>query len=214
MEGIIYIIRNNYNEKVYIGKTFSPMIKRFKEHIRESRKERSSHRKLYRAINKYGEDSFYIELLDRADKSVLSDLEIKYIEQYNSFKEGYNTTLGGDRSRYSTVPDKDIIDKYLELKCIRHVANFFNICVDTVKTILINNNIALINPISRLIKIIELDKEFPTVKDCCIFLIEGGYTKSNDLDAVRVSIKRAMRSNKRYLKLTFVFITEGVVYDT
>lgn len=76
MKGFIYIIRNNINDKVYIGKTLLPTIEeRFKEHIKDSKRERCEKRPLYNAINKYGEEHFYIELIEECSADVLSERE-------------------------------------------------------------------------------------------------------------------------------------------
>lgn len=56
MIGYIYKITNKINGKVYIGKTTKTVQERWKEHLRESRTERSENRPLYRAIRKYGVD--------------------------------------------------------------------------------------------------------------------------------------------------------------
>ena len=56
---------------------------------------------LYKAFNKYGLESFeylileYVEIQDNI-KNVLDELEKKYIFEYNSYKNGYNQTVGGD----------------------------------------------------------------------------------------------------------------------
>ena len=78
----IYKITNDINNKVYIGKTEFSIEKRFQEHCRDAFKERNEKRPLYAAIRKYG------------------------VEQYGSFKYGYNATLGGDGARYA---DYDLI---------------------------------------------------------------------------------------------------------
>ena len=61
---------------------------------------------IYRAINKYGFHNFTIDILESfipdADMTntdlikQLDQLEIKYIEEYNAYTDGYNCTKGGD----------------------------------------------------------------------------------------------------------------------
>lgn len=54
--------------------------------------------KFYRAIKKYGWESFQWTILYQSkDKKHTKDvMESYFIEEYNSFKNGYNSTLGGD----------------------------------------------------------------------------------------------------------------------
>lgn len=54
---------------------------------------------LYSAFEKYSLENFeytVLQTIDSIEKSELDALEIKYIEEYNSYKDGYNQTLGGD----------------------------------------------------------------------------------------------------------------------
>ena len=59
---------------------------------------------LYRALEKYGLDSFELKILETveevADKielrKILDVLEVKYIEEYDSYNNGYNQTKGAD----------------------------------------------------------------------------------------------------------------------
>lgn len=63
--GYIYKITNKINHKMYIGKTnYADPYDRFKEHIRDSKKERCKNRPLYRAMNKYGLENFEFEVIE------------------------------------------------------------------------------------------------------------------------------------------------------
>lgn len=53
---------------------------------------------LGRAIAKYGWDNFSYEILEESDdKYKLLELEVYYIEKYNSKLNGYNMTIGGEK---------------------------------------------------------------------------------------------------------------------
>lgn len=95
MKGSIYIIRNTINDKVYIGQTTQTIGIRFTNHKMASRTEEDT--KFYRAIRKYGEDKFYPELLEEVEIENLNDRERYWIKYYDSYYNGYNSTLGGDQ---------------------------------------------------------------------------------------------------------------------
>lgn len=94
----IYCIVNNINDKKYIGKTNKTIEERFNEHIRAGRKEKNRDRALYRAFNKYGIQNFTVYKLEECDWDKASEREMYYISLYDTFKNGYNETLGGDGS--------------------------------------------------------------------------------------------------------------------
>lgn len=94
-KGKIYKIVNKINNKVYIGCTINSLEKRYYEHIYRCFKT-DYKSKLYNSMKKYGEENFYIELIEECDLSNIYEMEKKYVEQYDSFKNGLNSTLGGE----------------------------------------------------------------------------------------------------------------------
>ena len=57
-------------------------------------------------MRKYGYDHFSVALVEECDNSILSEREEYWIEQYESYKYGYNATKGGEgkfRCDYSLV---------------------------------------------------------------------------------------------------------------
>lgn len=96
--GFIYIIRNDVNDKVYIGQTRQSVEDRFKQHIRaaESCYNKS---KLYNAMREIGVEHFNIDKLIECDDSLLNYYEIEMISEYNSYLDGYNSNSGGSGSR-------------------------------------------------------------------------------------------------------------------
>ena len=94
-KGKIYKITNNENGLIYIGCTISSLDKRFKEHL--SRCFTSNYKsKLYNSMKKYGQENFTIELIEECDLGVIYETEKKYVEQYNSYNNGLNATIGGE----------------------------------------------------------------------------------------------------------------------
>lgn len=77
----------------YIGQTVNPE-DRFKDHIKSSK---NRHNTFYRAIRKYGLNNFiYCILEENVLRENLSMREMDWIEEYDSFYNGYNETLGGE----------------------------------------------------------------------------------------------------------------------
>ena len=91
--GCIYIFKNQINGKMYIGQSVNPTM-RYKAHIwAATRKENGA---LYKAINKYGINNFmYGIAVDNIQQSKLDVYEIAFIASYNTYNNGYNSTLGG-----------------------------------------------------------------------------------------------------------------------
>jgi len=50
---------------------------------------------LYKAFNKYGIENFTFEEIEQVDNSILDEREKYWIEYYDSYFNGYNSTLGG-----------------------------------------------------------------------------------------------------------------------
>ena len=94
-KGKIYKITNKKNDLVYIGCTINSLKRRFHEHLYRCFKT-DYKSKLYNSIKKYGQENFTIELIEECDLSVIYKTEKKYIEQYDSYNNGVNSTLGGD----------------------------------------------------------------------------------------------------------------------
>ena len=83
----------------YIGKSLSKKGKRWKDHIKAAYdpKYKEYNYPLQRAIRKYGEESFTsIVLEDSVPEELLAELEVLYIDKYDTFYNGYNQTKGGE----------------------------------------------------------------------------------------------------------------------
>ena len=129
----IYKIYNDINDKIYIGKTNYLLEKRFQEHIRDSRKNQEN-RPLYNAMNKYGIEHFKIEQIEECDEQVVDDREKYWIEFLQTFKYGYNATLGGEGKAY--LDYELIYATYLETNSVRETALIISCDEKSVSTIL------------------------------------------------------------------------------
>ena len=92
----IYKITNDINNKIYIGKTINSVEDRFKRHIQDAMSNRlDTH--FARAIREYGPEHFHVTSIDMAsNESELDQKEQYWIQYYNSYNDGYNSTLGGE----------------------------------------------------------------------------------------------------------------------
>ena len=93
--GKIYKITNKKNDLIYIGCTIYSLKKRFNEHLYRCFKT-DYKSKLYNSMRKYGRENFIIELIEECDLNIIYATEKKYIEQYDSFNNGLNSTFGGE----------------------------------------------------------------------------------------------------------------------
>ena len=129
----IYKITNDINDKIYIGKTNLDIETRFKQHIRDSKKQSLKHRPLYNAIQKYGQQHFTIECIEECSTNEASSKEQYWIQFYNSYKNGYNATKGGDGKAFYN--HEQIAEKLNQGLSATQVANEFNCSVDLVTII-------------------------------------------------------------------------------
>lgn len=106
----IYKITNLVNDKLYIGQTSTTLERRFRQHQVAAFTLNLKY-PLYRAMRKYGIESFTIELVEEVAADQLNEREQFYIKQYESFAplgKGYNATRGGEGN---ILLDYDLIYK-------------------------------------------------------------------------------------------------------
>ena len=143
--GSIYIITNSINDKVYIGQTTMSIDDRWKSHLKPSTLKQKGSYKLYNAMNKYGKENFSCKVLEtNIPVEELNDKEIYYIEQYDSFYNGYNSTKGGDGRVINNDYDIDeIVSQYLAGNSTRTIAKQYNVHSVTIERVLRAQNIVL-----------------------------------------------------------------------
>ena len=94
----IYIIKNTINNKVYIGQAINTH-KRFISHCSRA-KINNDKSPIHDAINKYGKENFYYEILESQIPNY-NEREQYWIKYYNSLVPyGYNLLKGGDDPPY------------------------------------------------------------------------------------------------------------------
>ncbi len=106
----IYQIVNGVNNKKYIGYTSqNPPEKRWEKHITDIYTTETKHRPIYRALRKYGIESFIFEVIycSKDAAHTLKTMENYFIKQHNSFitENGYNLTRGGE-GNFGWIPNE------------------------------------------------------------------------------------------------------------
>lgn len=92
---IIYVAINMINKKCYVGQTHYSLQFRMAAHKYLS--EKGSDKRFHIAIRKYGFTSFKWKTLQIVRKeNRLNFCERRWVAYYNSYKNGYNNTEGGD----------------------------------------------------------------------------------------------------------------------
>ena len=101
MIGRIYLVTCELTGKWYFGQTIKSIQSRFNEHFRSA--QRGSDHKFHRAIRKYGEENFLVEevlTVSAPTKEILKKkldfLEQHFIQKFDTFRNGYNSTWGGE----------------------------------------------------------------------------------------------------------------------
>ena len=201
----IYVITNQLNSKQYVGKTLKNPTQRFKEHCRDSKKERCNKRPLYDAMNKYGIDNFSISIIEECSDIEINEKEIYWINKLNTYSNGYNATKGGDGKSYL---DYDlIVNLYKQYQNIQTVAKELNICPDSVKRILKERNIPIKSsadvmkdkfgkPVNMYDKNGKFIQSFNTTSDAARFLIDNKYSNCK-LSTIRYHISEVCSGKRK-----------------
>lgn len=138
MNGFIYKITNRVNGKVYIGQTRFTVEHRFKQHLKNYNVEHRT-QPLYMAFAKYGIENFKVSTLEECPINKLDEKEIFWIAKYDSFKNGYNATLGGSKGcKYFWTDNQyeEIRSMYLSGFTSQKIAEQFEVSAYTIIGIL------------------------------------------------------------------------------
>ncbi len=199
--GYIYKITNKVNNKAYIGQTIKTVEKRFQQHKNNSNKPYFSQIVLYKAFNKYGIQNFKCETIEEIPNEQLDEREKYWIEYYDTYFNGYNSTLGGRLVELYQWDIDDIIEKYFELKSARKVAKYFGCDHNTIDRILNINNIPRFTPAQQQSQPVLFEKNneilrFETTTDAADYLIKNNFSKRKDIKSLRQDIVSRIHTGK------------------
>jgi hypothetical protein len=131
--GIVYILKNKINKKIYIGATLGSLSNRWQWHVHKSNYKYLKKDSIAEAISKYGKNNFTKRILKRLKNiQELSQLERYYINKYDSqTPNGYNLSTGG--FGFGNL-GKKIKIKGLKFKTMKDAAKHFGINIGTFST--------------------------------------------------------------------------------
>lgn len=182
--GYIYVITNSLTLKKYVGKTDISVEARFKMHLREYQKPRVEKRPLYDAMKKYGPENFKVETLETVTSGSLSEREIFWIAKLNTYKNGYNATIGGEGT--ALYKAEDFLKDFQDGMIAKDIAKKYNCDRDTVtrhlKSLGINTRVNSTTKRSRRVAQYTMNKELLRIHDsksaAARFLIKEGLSGS------------------------------------
>ena len=110
--GKIYLIRNNINNKLYVGSTCQPLSKRFYKHVWDIKKRDNL---IHQAIKEYGSEEFYIELLESFPCNTKEELTARegfHIRDLKTHVDGYNKKIEGRDKKQYYIDNKEKLLSY------------------------------------------------------------------------------------------------------
>jgi len=115
MKGVIYCYHCIPTGKKYIGQTINEKHRK-SSHICKAKTDCEF--LFYRAVRKYGWENFIYGVIDSFDENLLNEKEVYYIDYYDTFKNGYNNTIGGEgsRGRTKTIQERKKLSEKLKGK--------------------------------------------------------------------------------------------------
>ena len=169
MRGFIYKITNKVNGKSYIGQTIQSVKERFYQHCATKCSKAVSNMAIHRAIKKYGKSNFTVEVIEEVESTNLNDRERYWIRYYDSYNNGYNSTEGGQDGikLFKNLDTESIVREYKSGKSLREIGRLFNVDKQTIKDLLVRNNINLRT--TKTYKLSQKDRE-DIIKDLSLGL--------------------------------------------
>lgn len=123
------------NKKSYVGLS-KDIAKRLSHHKMKSSWKVEPNKPLYRAIQKYGVESFSFDILEKCPITEMASREHYWIEKLDSMNNGYNLTNGGEGTgAYDEILYKrfkiSVVDNYKFYPTKKSYINWWEIDFDT-----------------------------------------------------------------------------------
>lgn len=214
MNGYIYKIWNDINDKVYIGKTAYSLEQRWKEHRNDYKTRRCEKRPLYDAMNKHGIEHFYIELIEECPLQELAEREVYWIGYYHAYTEGYNATRGGDGK---FIYDYDyIVEQYKKGLMCYQIAEELGcdgtVVANALKKAGIEPHENAHSSYKKVVKGVFPDgteKTFESVAKAAQWLYDNDYTNATNIKGIGANVARVAKGTqhrKSYLGIKWSYV--------
>lgn len=205
---VIYVITNEKNGKQYVGATKTNLMQRWKYHIADMNTKRCRDRKLYSAMRTYGKENFSIKEIENVTDDERFDREKYWIGKLNTYRDGYNETLGGGGKEIVGADTIDeIVRAYKIIGDITNTAKETGFSQDTIKKALyksgenIRTRLEIMTerngiPVDMLSMSGEYQMTFESINAAAEYIIKEGYVNGNKGSASQ-HIRDVCRGKKR-----------------
>lgn len=158
-------------------------------------------------MKKYGIENFIIEKLEECSVEESSEREMFWIDKLNTYKNGYNATLGGEGTVLYDY--RKVVDKYLELQNQRETAKALGCSDDVVRRACKEFNISIvpdyIHTAKKLsMKVCQLDKNteeqisiFNSISEAANYLIDNGLASNKSKSGIRSHISGVCKGKRK-----------------
>lgn len=127
----IYKIENLITHECYIGQS-KFIERRWREHKSAYRLNNTN--KFYLAIQRYGLENFSFEVIEECAQEELDKREIYWIDYFNSYEQGYNSSKGGQFK--TTIPNSEVYAAWDSGKSVKQIAEELKISTSLIYEIL------------------------------------------------------------------------------
>lgn len=147
-EGYVYVLHDQAQNKFYVGRTAQEVDARIYQHVQQAWT--GSRTPLSRAIRSSGAEHIYLVRVDVENLRDLPTREKQLIQEFHSaYPNGYNVVGAGKGAR---PPDPNakrklkkfeslIIEAYQAGRSFDELANFYNVAIGTIRTVLLRHGV-------------------------------------------------------------------------
>ena len=209
----IYKITNLINNQCYIGKSEN-IEKRWSRHLSvwSNLNDKAYNYPLYKAIRQYGLEKFKWEVLEQCSKEKLNEREKYWIAFYDSYKNGYNQTEGGDtfpeHGRFSKLTDSQVKEIKQKLSSqqytLKKLSEEYNVHKDTIRDI--NNGWTWVDEKLKYPLYISYKSPFYERKNNRQIIVKREKKKNYCIDCGKEISNQAIRCVDCYKKTTKSFL--------